>query len=58
MVALVWIQLFSLPCEYWDLQILQDIGNMIGEFVKVAEQTKQQRYTYFSHIYVYMNLSK
>ena len=58
MIALVWIRLFSLPCEYSNLEILQDIGNSIGEFVKVTEQTKQQRYTTFAHIYVYMDLSK
>ena len=51
-VALVWIKLFSLPCEYWDLEISHDIGNTLGEFVKVTEQTKQQRYTSFARICV------
>ena len=40
MVASVWIRLIGLLEEYWDLEILKDIGNSIGEFVKVTEQTK------------------
>ena len=50
----IWIHLFSLLCEYRDLETPQDIGNTLGEFVQVAEQTKHQRYTAFTH----MNMSK
>ena len=57
-VAPVWIRLFSLPGEYWDLDILRDIGNALGEFIKVSEQTKAQRYTSFARICVYLDLSK
>ena len=57
-VALVWIRLFSLPGEYWDLETLRDIGNTLGEFIKVAEQTKAHRYTSFARICVYLDLSK
>ena len=56
--ALVWIRLLSLPCKYWDLKIMQNIGNTIGEFVNLVRQMKQQRYTAFAHICVYMDLSK
>ena len=48
----------GLPGEYWDMEILRDISNSVVEFVKVAEQTKNQRYTTYGRIYVYMNLSK
>ena len=58
MVSPVWIRLFSLPSEYWDLDTLKDIGNTLGEFIKVLEQTKVQRYTSFARICVYMDLSK
>ena len=37
---------------------MKDIGNIFGEFIKVVEQTKAQRYTSFSRIYVYLDLSK
>ena len=57
-VAPVWIRLFSLPGEYWDLVTLRDIGNTLGEFIKVVQQTKAQRYTSFTRICVYMDLSK
>ena len=58
MVAPVWIWLFSLPGEYWDLDTLKDIENTLGEFIKVAEHTKVKRYTSFSRICIYMDLSK
>ena len=40
------------------MEILCDIGNSIGEFVKVDEQTRLQRYTTFARICVCMDLSK
>ena len=52
-VAPVWIRLFSLPGEYWDLETLRDIGNSLGEFIKVAEQTKLQRYTSFAFAFTW-----
>lgn len=57
-VAPVWIRMFSLPSEFWDLETLQDIGNSLGEFVKVSEKTKLQRYISYARICVYMDLSK
>ena len=37
---------------------MRDIGNALGEFIKVSEQTKAQRYTSFARICVYLDLSK
>ena len=39
-VSSVCLRLYSLPCELWQLEILADIGNMLGVFVKVTEQTR------------------
>ena len=47
-VAPVWIHLVRLLGEYWDMEILRDIGNSLGEFVKIAEQNRLQRYTTFA----------
>ena len=58
MVSQVWIHLFSLLGEYWDMETLRDIGNTMGEFIKIAKQTKIQRYTSFAQICVYMDLSR
>ena len=58
MVSLVWIHLFSLPSEYWDMDTLKGIGHTLGEFMKVVERTKAQRYTPFSCICVFLDLSK
>ena len=41
-----------------DLDILQDIGNMLGEFMKLEEKTKHEMYISFSIICIYMDLSK
>lgn len=35
--APVWIKMYSLPEEYWDEGLLKDIGNGLGEYIKVAE---------------------
>ena len=40
------------------MEILRDIGNSLGEFVKIAEKICLQRYTTFARICVYMDLSK
>ena len=56
--APVWIRLYSLPLEYWDEDSLKDIGNALGEFVKIAEETKMRRYTSYAHICVCMRLDK
>ena len=40
------------------MEILKDIGNSVGEFMKVAEKTKNQRYTTYARINIYMDLSK
>ena len=48
MVAPVWIHPFLLLGEYWDLETLRDIENTLGEFIKISEQTRIQRYTAFA----------
>lgn len=35
-----------------------DIGNAIGSFIKVAEQTKRMRFVSFARICVYLDISK
>jgi len=54
----IWIRLYSLPWEYWEENSLQDIGNSLGQFIKVAEETKLCRYTSYARICVYMDLKK
>ena len=57
-VASVWIHFFSFAGKYWDLESRRDIGNTPGEFIKIEEQTRIQRYTTFAWICVYMDLSR
>lgn len=54
----VWIILYSLPHEYWDLEILVHIGNKLGHFIMLSDITKKGRYTTYTQVSVFMNLSK
>lgn len=56
--APVWIRLYSLPWEYWEEKSLQEIGNAIGKFVRVAEETKLCKHTSYARICVYMDLKQ
>ena len=57
-IASVWLRLYSLPCELWRPKILEDIGNALGRFVKIADQTKKMRYVSYACICVYLDISK
>jgi hypothetical protein len=54
----VWLRLYSLPQEFWLEEVLAGIGNTIGVYVKSSEATKQQRYTSYARICVYLNIAK
>lgn len=56
-IAPVWLQLYSLPCELCQLEILTDIGKPLGVFVKVVHQMKRMRNVSYAHIYVYLDIS-
>jgi hypothetical protein len=55
--ASVWIRLYSLPREFWELETLEGIGNTLGAFVKISEITKASRYVSYARICVYMNVA-
>ena len=57
-MAPIWIWLYSLSIEYWREDILVDLGNATGFFVKASEQTKIVIYTSYAWICAYMDLSK
>jgi len=50
--------MYSLPSEYWREETLKDIGDSIGTFIKVAEETKNRRFTSYAKICVQMQLKK
>ena len=50
--------MYSLPLEYWDEETLKDIGNGLGVFIKVSEETKLRRYTSYARICVHMHVAK
>ena len=58
LAALVWLQLFSLPEDLLDLEILKGIGNPNGDFVKISKITTRRRNESYMRIYFYVDISK
>lgn len=58
LAAPIWVRLFGLLVEFWDPEILEGIGNLIGHFVKIAEATKRGKYTSYARLCVYMNIAE
>ena len=54
----VWIRLYSLPLDYWLLESLKAIGNKLGHFLKISEETLKGKYTSFARICVEIDLSR
>lgn len=54
----IWVRLFSLPMDFWVPEILEEIGNPIGTFVKVAKLIRKGRYNSYARICVYMNINE
>ena len=57
-IARVWIRMYSLLSEYWKEEILIDIGNSLGTFIKVSEQTRQRKYISYARICIYLDISR
>lgn len=54
----IWVRLFGLPVEFLDPEILDGIGNTIGDFVKIAEAMKRGKYKSYAILCVYMNIAE
>ena len=50
--------MYSIPSEYWKEEILTDIGNSLGTFIKVSEQTRQSKYISYAKICIYLDISR
>ena len=55
--VLVWVSLYSLPLDYWQIESLTAIGNKLERYVKTSEATRRGKYTSFVRICVEMDLS-
>jgi len=53
----VWVRLYSLPLDYWQMESLSAIGNKLGNFFKASEATRRGKYNTFARICVEMDLS-
>ena len=50
--------MYSLPQEYWDEEILKEIGNTLGSYVRTPDQTNLNKYTSYAKICVYIHIAK
>jgi hypothetical protein len=50
--------MYSLPHEFWKRESLEGIGNTLRSLVIILKVTNNGRYTSYSHICVYINVSK
>jgi hypothetical protein len=53
----VWINLYSLPLDYWLPSTFEAIGNKLGKFVKASDATLKGKYTSFARICIEMDVS-
>lgn len=58
LVALICIGLYILPKYFWEMDILESIGNSIGNFVQLLEIFKCRIFLSHVRICVYMNISQ
>ena len=56
--APVWIRMYSSPWEYLDVEISEDVGKTLSQFIKILEQMKEKIYMDYAHICVYMDVTK
>eukprot|EP00253_Pinus_taeda_P032565 PITA_32565 len=52
----VWVRIYSLTLDYWQIDSLTAIGNKLGRYVKTSEATRRGKYTSFARICVEMDL--
>ena len=58
-IAPVCIRMYSLPTEYWKEEILMDIGNTLGNFIKVPsklDRGKTFRMIEFTSTWTYLEI--
>jgi len=55
--APVYIFLYSLPQDFWDLETLTRIGNTLGSFAKSSDVNLGGKYTSYYRAFVYMDIS-
>ena len=54
----VWVRLPNLPLPFWHHLVLEDIGNLLGRFIKSDSDRKEQGVFTYGRICVEIDLSK
>ncbi|GLJ52433.1 hypothetical protein SUGI_1115280 [Cryptomeria japonica] len=48
----VWIRIYNLPFEYWDMDTLHSIGDKLGTFIRVGEGVEAKDFNMYARIYI------
>ncbi|CAL1356336.1 unnamed protein product [Linum trigynum] len=56
--TLVWARLPKLPMDYYDEELIANVGNSVGRFVKIDEATRQATRGHFARMCVEVDLSR
>jgi len=54
----VWVRLPNLPLPYWHHEVLEDIGNLLGSFIKSDKERQDKGLFTYARICVEIDLSK
>jgi len=54
----VWVRLPNLPLPYWHHQVLEDIGNLLGSYIKSDKERQDKGLFTYARICVEIDLSK
>jgi len=54
----VWVRLPNLPLPYWHHLVLEDIGNLLGRFIKIDKERQDKGLFTYARICVEIDLSK
>lgn len=57
-IAVVWIQIYHLPIELWEGDILETVASQFGKLLKVDEHTLDRTRAKFARVCVELDLSK
>ncbi|GAA0149144.1 hypothetical protein LIER_08395 [Lithospermum erythrorhizon] len=56
--AAIWIRLSGLPVEYYDLEVLKEVGSKLGTLLRIDTKTTNGERGGFARIWIQLDLSK
>lgn len=57
-LVVVWVQLPELPFEYYELRVLKEIGNAIGQVLRIVANTASETRGRYARICIQVDINK